>query len=89
MTTQLSGIDSAIARRKEKEARARAKQNHVAACLDEEALAYIGEYFECNMCAFRGDAGSYDPLDAMRRDAQREVYLRLREWRARWKKANQ
>ncbi len=54
------------------------RRNHVAACLDEDAIAFLAERFEANYCCFQGKRGQYDPLDAMRRDAHREVILYLR-----------
>ncbi len=44
----------------------------------EEVLAHLEERFETGLPVFQGQAGSYDPLDAMRRDAHREVFLIIR-----------
>lgn len=44
----------------------------------EAALTYLEERFEVNLPAFQGERGHYDPLDAMRRDAYREVFLFVR-----------
>ncbi len=44
----------------------------------EAVLAALEERFETALPAFQGKAGSYDPLDAMRRDAHREVFLVIR-----------
>ncbi len=44
----------------------------------EEVLAHLEERFETSLPVFQGQAGSYDPLDAMRRDAHREVFLIIR-----------
>ncbi len=44
----------------------------------EAVLAHLEERFETRLPVFQGQAGSYDPLDAMRRDAHREVFLVIR-----------
>ncbi len=44
----------------------------------EAVLAHLEERFETDLPAFQGQSGSYDPLDAMRRDAHREVFLVIR-----------
>lgn len=44
----------------------------------EQALADLEQRFETHLPVFQGKAGSYDPLDAMRRDAHREVFLVIR-----------
>lgn len=44
----------------------------------EQALAELEHRFETDLPVFQGKAGSYDPLDAMRRDAHREVFLVIR-----------
>lgn len=38
-------------------------------------LRRLEDRFEAHLPVFRGRAGQYDPLDAMRRDAYREVFL--------------
>ena len=38
-----------------------------------EVLAELKRHFQTDLPCFQGKAGSYDPLDAMRRDAYREV----------------
>ena len=38
-----------------------------------EVLAELKKHFQTDLPCFQGAAGSYDPLDAMRRDAYREV----------------
>ena len=43
-----------------------------------EVLNILEKEFQTNLPCFQGKAGSYDPLDAMRRDAQREVLLWVR-----------
>lgn len=40
-----------------------------------EVLDILRKEFQTDLPCFQGKAGSYDPLDAMRRDAQREVIL--------------
>ena len=40
-----------------------------------EVLDILEKEFQTNLPCFQGKAGSYDPLDAMRRDAQREMLL--------------
>ncbi len=44
----------------------------------EAVLTSLEERFETHLPVFQGQAGSYDPLDAMRRDAHREVFLVIR-----------
>lgn len=44
----------------------------------ELVLRDLERRFSTNLPAFQGHAGSYDPLDAMKRDAQREVFLVIR-----------
>ena len=41
----------------------------------QQVLAELEARFETDLPVFQGKAGSYDPLDAMRRDAHREVFL--------------
>ena len=41
-------------------------------------LADLEKRFETHLPVFQGKAGSYDPLDAMRRDAHREIFLMIR-----------
>lgn len=45
---------------------------------DERSIEVLEQRFECNISCFQGGRGSFDPLDAMRRDAYREVCLWLR-----------
>lgn len=40
-----------------------------------EVLDILRKEFQMDLPCFQGKAGSYDPLDAMRRDAHREVLL--------------
>lgn len=44
----------------------------------ERVLTELEQRFETHLPVFQGKAGSYDPLDAMRRDAHREVFLVIR-----------
>ncbi len=41
-------------------------------------LSELEERFEVDLPVFQGRRGEYDPLDAMRRDAHREVFLVIR-----------
>ncbi len=43
-----------------------------------EVLEELERHFEVDLPVFQGKSGSFDPLDAMRRDAYREVFLYLR-----------
>ena len=54
------------------------RNRHLAAKLDEEAICAIEEHFQTHLPCFQGSKGNYDQLDAMRRDAHREVCLWLR-----------
>ncbi|MCI7005641.1 MAG: hypothetical protein MR890_09570 [Akkermansia muciniphila] len=38
-------------------------------------LRFLEDRFETRLPVFQGRAGQYDPLDAMRRDSYREVFL--------------
>lgn len=40
-----------------------------------ETLDILKEQYQTNLPCYQGTQGNYDPLDAMRRDAQREVIL--------------
>ncbi len=44
----------------------------------QEILNDLEEHFQVNFPVFQGSAGHFDPLDAMRRDAYREVFLYIR-----------
>jgi hypothetical protein len=44
----------------------------------EQVLADLEQRFETDLPVFQGKAGCYDPLDAMRRDAHREIFLVIR-----------
>ena len=43
-----------------------------------EVLTFLEARFQTDLHVFQGSPGSYDPLDAMRRDAYREVFLYIR-----------
>ena len=44
----------------------------------QQVLADLERRFETHLPVFQGKAGCYDPLDAMRRDAHREIFLIIR-----------
>ena len=44
----------------------------------ERVLQYLERRFETDLPVFQGRAGTYDALDAMRRDAHREIFLVIR-----------
>lgn len=44
----------------------------------QQVLADLEARFETHLPVFQGQPGHYDPLDAMRRDAHREVFLVIR-----------
>ncbi|MBR1982580.1 MAG: hypothetical protein IKA23_07505 [Akkermansia sp.] len=44
----------------------------------EQVLSDLERRFETHLPVFQGKSGSYDPLDAMRRDAHREIFLVIR-----------
>lgn len=62
--------------------RARAERRELLAALGspvgQRVLRRLEERFEIDLPAFQGKAGQYDALDAMRRDAHREVFLVIR-----------
>ncbi len=62
--------------------KARASRRQLLAVLGtgegQEVLAQLEARFETHLPVFQGQAGNYDPLDAMRRDAHREVFLVIR-----------
>lgn len=43
-----------------------------------QVLSDLERRFETHLPVFQGKAGNYDPLDAMRRDAHREIFLVIR-----------
>lgn len=69
-------------------AQARADRRCLAAHVTDELLEVLERRFETRLPVFRGSAGQFDPLDAMRRDAYREVVLWLREQSALGRKEN-
>ncbi|MBT9449983.1 hypothetical protein ICN84_07835 [Akkermansia glycaniphila] len=54
------------------------RRAHLAAHITTETIAYLEAEYQTNLPCFQGDRGTYDPLDAMKRDAQREVVLWLK-----------
>ncbi|MFI3243235.1 MAG: hypothetical protein R3Y56_03160 [Akkermansia sp.] len=46
--------------------------------LGEAVLSRLEQRFETHLPVFQGKIGHYDALDAMRRDAHREVFLTIR-----------
>lgn len=46
--------------------------------LGQQVLKDLEEHFETEVAAFQEMMGAHDPLDAMRRDAYREVFLVIR-----------
>lgn len=62
--------------------RARAERQRLLAVFGsaegQQVLADLERRFETDLPVFQGKAGSYDALDAMRRDAHREVFLVIR-----------
>lgn len=65
------------------------RRAHLAAHVTPETIAYLEEQFETNLPCFQGSQGAYDPLDAMRRDAHREVILWLKHEINQYHKTNQ
>ncbi|MGN0868010.1 MAG: hypothetical protein ACI4O9_00605 [Akkermansia sp.] len=61
---------------------ARARRRRLLAVLGspagQQVLLDLEARFETDLPVFQGHAGSYDPLDAMRRDAHREIFLVIR-----------
>ncbi len=47
--------------------------------LGQRVLCMLELQFETHLPAFQGRLGQFDALDAMRRDAYREVFLRIRQ----------
>ena len=43
-----------------------------------DILSFLEARFQTDLPVFQGSPGNYDPLDAMRRDAYREVFLYIR-----------
>lgn len=71
---------------KQREARERAI---IGRAITDEVLAVIARKFGVHQACFQGVAGKYDPLDAMRRDAFREVYTWLKKQVYQYRKDNQ
>lgn len=57
---------------------ARLRRAYIAERVTEKLLSILEEQFQTNLPCFQGEPGKYDPFDAMKRDAQREVVLWLR-----------
>ena len=61
---------------------AREERRRLLALFDNPAgrivLCDLERRFETHLPVFQGKAGAYDPLDAMRRDAHREIFLIIR-----------
>lgn len=58
---------------------AQSDRAHIARRVDRRLLRILEDRFAVNLpCYQKREDGSYDPLDAMRRDAYREVILWLR-----------
>ena len=73
-------MDSLFGKEPSQEQQAYLKElNRRRAALKEAFTPYVldilSKEFQTDLPCFQGSAGSYDPLDAMRRDAQREVLL--------------
>lgn len=62
------------------------RRAHLAEHITPETIAYLEAEFQTNLPCFQGTQGSYDPLDAMKRDAQREVVLWLKNELAQYEK---
>ena len=43
-----------------------------------DVLSFLEARFQTDLPVFQGSPGNYDPLDAMRHDAYREVFLYIR-----------
>jgi len=70
---------------KERDVRERAI---IGRAVTDEVLAVLARKFGVHQACFQGVAGRYDPLDAMRRDAYREVYMWLRKQVLLYRKEN-
>ncbi len=75
-------------RREVAEARRREERRYLAERLDERCLGIIGRRFGVHQACFQGVRGQFDSLDAMRRDAYREVYMWLRKELRLYRKEN-
>lgn len=71
MMSNESPLDAARARR-------RRLLNVLGSPAGQQVLLDLEARFETDLPVFQGHAGNYDPLDAMRRDAHREIFLVIR-----------
>lgn len=62
------------------------RRAHLAAHITPETISYLEAEFQTNLPCFQGSQGNYDPLDAMKRDAQRELVLWLKNELAQYEK---
>lgn len=67
----------ALQQQQQREARQRLREL-LQTPLGQQVLVDLERRFEVHLPVFQGKAGCYDPLDAMRRDAHREVFLIIR-----------
>lgn len=58
---------------------ARKNRAHLRKHVDETTLRILEEHFETHLPAFQRTTAGYDAMDAMRRDATREVILYIRQ----------
>ncbi len=58
---------------------AQSNRRHLREHIDETTLRIIEQHFSTHLPAFQKTGDTYDPYDAMRRDAAREVTLFLRQ----------
>lgn len=56
----------------------KARRRRLKEAFSPEIFKILEDKFETNLPCFQGKKGQYDPLDAMRRDAQRELLLWVR-----------
>lgn len=64
---------------KERIAEAKRNRRHLLDHIDEKTLKILEWHFGTHLPCFQGVPGKFDALDAMKRDAQREVILFLRQ----------
>lgn len=62
------------------------RRAHLATHITPETISYLEAEFQTNLPCFQGSQGNYDPLDAMKRDAQRELVLWLKNELAQYEK---
>lgn len=84
----MDGFSGDAGRREAAELRRREERRYLAERLDERCLAIIGRRFGVHQACFQGFRGEFDPLDAMRRDAYREVYMWLKKELRLYRKEN-